>query len=86
MASVANACRGGGCLKMKSKWSSSVGSSALSACGTLAAFAFEVEFADAPNGAGAEGILLYWGAIKSGWGRYIWCKKNAVCFGMFVTH
>ena len=68
MASVANACRGGGCLKMKSKWSSSVGSSALSVCGTLAAFAFEVEFADAPNGADAEGILLYWGGNKIGVG------------------
>ena len=24
-------------------------------------------------------------AIKSGWGRYIWCKKNAVCFAMLIT-
>ena len=39
---------------MKSKWSSGVGSSALSVCGTLAAFAFEVEFADAPSDTEAD--------------------------------
>ena len=56
----------------------------MSICGTLAAFAFEVEFADAPNGADAEGILLYWGAIKSGWGVIYGVRKMVgvlICAG-----
>ena len=39
---------------MKSKWSSGVGSSALSVCSTLAAFVFEVHLADAPGEAEAD--------------------------------
>ena len=52
-------------------------------CVVLCAVAIIVEKLDSING--KLQILLYWGAIKSEWGRYIGCKKNAVCFGMLVT-
>ena len=51
---------------MKSKWSSGVSSSALSVCGTLAAFAFEVHFADAPDEAEADEAAVVAPAVVFG--------------------